>query len=113
MTSEKTTDIVIRPLSSADATQWRALRLEALRIYPTAFASAYEEALEQDLSGPDSTARCPEYPVWCVREWRAFRQRGAARLAGDETATQGGAMGNVCRAVAATARSSVPQCCAP
>ena len=49
MTSEKTTDIVIRPLSSADATQWRALRLEALRIYPTAFASAYEEALEQDL----------------------------------------------------------------
>jgi ribosomal protein S18 acetylase RimI-like enzyme len=41
---------VIRPLSSADAAQWRELRLEALRTYPTAFASAYEEALEQDLS---------------------------------------------------------------
>jgi ribosomal protein S18 acetylase RimI-like enzyme len=41
---------VIRPLRSADAAQWRELRLEALRTYPTAFASAYEEALEQDLS---------------------------------------------------------------
>jgi len=52
------TDIVIRPLSLADAAQWRELRLEALRNYPTAFASAYEEALEQDLSArippPDS-----------------------------------------------------------
>ena len=52
------TDIIIRPLSFADAAPWRALRLEALRRYPTAFASAYEEALEQDLSGrippPDS-----------------------------------------------------------
>ena len=52
------TEFVIRPLSSADAAQWRALRLEALRSYPTAFASAYEEALEQDLSArippPDS-----------------------------------------------------------
>jgi ribosomal protein S18 acetylase RimI-like enzyme len=44
------TDLVIRPLTLADAAQWRALRLEALRTYPTAFASAYEEALEQDLS---------------------------------------------------------------
>jgi ribosomal protein S18 acetylase RimI-like enzyme len=44
------TDFIIRPLTSADATQWRTLRLEALRRYPTAFASAYEEALEQDLS---------------------------------------------------------------
>ena len=51
-------DIVIRPLRADDAAQWRALRLEALRTYPTAFASAYEEALEQDLSArippPDS-----------------------------------------------------------
>jgi ribosomal protein S18 acetylase RimI-like enzyme len=44
------TDLVIRPLTITDAAQWRALRLEALRTYPTAFASAYEEALEQDLS---------------------------------------------------------------
>ena len=43
-------DIVIRPLTKDDAEQWRALRLEALRTYPLAFASAYEEALEQDLS---------------------------------------------------------------
>jgi ribosomal protein S18 acetylase RimI-like enzyme len=43
-------DLIIRPLGAADAAQWRALRLEALRTYPTAFASAYEEALEQDLS---------------------------------------------------------------
>ena len=52
------TDIIIRPLSFADAAQWRELRLEALRNFPTAFASAYEEALEQDLSArippPDS-----------------------------------------------------------
>jgi len=51
-------DIVIRPLTKDDAAQWRELRLEALREYPTAFASAYEEALEQDLSArippPDS-----------------------------------------------------------
>ena len=44
------TDLDIRPLTITDAAQWRALRLEALRTYPTAFASAYEEALEQDLS---------------------------------------------------------------
>ena len=44
------TGIVIRPLNLADAPQWRALRLEALRSYPTAFASAYEEAREQDLA---------------------------------------------------------------
>ena len=43
-------DIVIRPLVKDDAAQWRALRLEALRTYPLAFASAYEEALQQDLS---------------------------------------------------------------
>ena len=44
------TEITIRPLRADDAAQWRTLRLEALRAYPTAFASAYEEALEQDLS---------------------------------------------------------------
>ena len=44
------TDIVIHPLSFADAAQWRELRLEALRDYQTAFANAYEEALAQDLS---------------------------------------------------------------
>ena len=43
-------DIVIRPLTKDDAAHWRELRLEALRNYPTAFASAYEEALQQDLS---------------------------------------------------------------
>ena len=42
--------IVIRPLTKDDAAQWRELRLEALRKYPTAFANAYEEALQQDLS---------------------------------------------------------------
>jgi ribosomal protein S18 acetylase RimI-like enzyme len=43
-------DTVIRPLGKDDAAQWRVLRLEALRAYPLAFASAYEEALQQDLS---------------------------------------------------------------
>ena len=43
-------EITIRPLRADDAAQWRTLRLEALRAHPTAFASAYEEALEQDLS---------------------------------------------------------------
>jgi ribosomal protein S18 acetylase RimI-like enzyme len=54
------TDIVIRPLVKDDAAQWRRLRLEALQTYPTAFASSYEEALQQDLAtripseGPDA-----------------------------------------------------------
>jgi ribosomal protein S18 acetylase RimI-like enzyme len=43
-------DITIRPVRIEDAAQWRDLRLEALRTYPTAFQSSYEEALEQDLS---------------------------------------------------------------
>jgi ribosomal protein S18 acetylase RimI-like enzyme len=46
--------ITIRPLRTDDGPQWRVMRLEALRTYPLAFASAYEEALEQDL-----TARIP------------------------------------------------------
>jgi ribosomal protein S18 acetylase RimI-like enzyme len=53
-------DITIRPLCADDAAQWRVLRLEALKTYPTAFASSYEEALEQDLSArippPDSAS---------------------------------------------------------
>jgi ribosomal protein S18 acetylase RimI-like enzyme len=43
-------DIVIKPLRTEDAPQWRELRLEALRTHPTAFAASYEEALEQDLA---------------------------------------------------------------
>ena len=42
--------VIIRPLRAEDAAQWRVLRLEALKAYPTAFASSYEEALGQDLS---------------------------------------------------------------
>lgn len=42
--------VTIRPLRAEDAAQWRVLRLEALRTYPTAFASSYEEALHQDLA---------------------------------------------------------------
>jgi ribosomal protein S18 acetylase RimI-like enzyme len=53
-------DVTIRPLRADDAAQWRALRLEALKAYPTAFQSSYEEALEQDLSTrippPDSAS---------------------------------------------------------
>jgi len=33
----------IRPLSSGDAAQWQALRLQALHECPTAFSSSYEE----------------------------------------------------------------------
>ncbi len=50
-------DIVIRALSAADATQWRALRLEALRAYPTAFADSHEEASQRDVA--DFAARIP------------------------------------------------------
>ena len=43
-------DVVVRALRADDAAQWRALRLEALKAYPTAFQSSYEEALAQDLA---------------------------------------------------------------
>ena len=42
--------ITIRAMRAEDAAEWRALRLEALKAYPTAFQSSYEEAAEQDLA---------------------------------------------------------------
>ena len=41
-------DIAVRALRAEDAAQWRALRLEALRTCPTAFAMSYEESSLQD-----------------------------------------------------------------
>ena len=45
-----TNDVAVRALRAEDAAQWRALRLEALRTCPTAFAMSYEDALPQDVS---------------------------------------------------------------
>lgn len=51
-------EIIVRPLRADDAAQWRVLRLDALRTYPTAFQASYEDSLTQDLSArippPDS-----------------------------------------------------------
>lgn len=43
-------DPFIRPLTRADAAQWRALRLKALREHPKAFAESHEEAAQHDLA---------------------------------------------------------------
>lgn len=43
-------DVVIRPLRTEDAPQWRRLRLEALELCPTAFSTSYEEASRQDVA---------------------------------------------------------------
>jgi ribosomal protein S18 acetylase RimI-like enzyme len=40
----------IRPLQTADAEQWRALRLEMLRTYPSAFSASFDDAKDQDLA---------------------------------------------------------------
>jgi hypothetical protein len=45
-----TNDVAVRAPRAEDAAQWRALRLEALRTCPTAFAMSYEDALPQDVS---------------------------------------------------------------
>ncbi|WP_020390648.1 hypothetical protein [Kribbella catacumbae] len=41
--------ITIRPLGLADASEYRAFRLEALRATPAAFTSTYAEDLDQPL----------------------------------------------------------------
>lgn len=38
----------IRPVGPADVAKWRAIRLEALRLAPTAFSSSYEDARAMD-----------------------------------------------------------------
>lgn len=42
--------MVVRQLGVIDAARWRELRLAALRAFPHAFRSDYEEALEQPLA---------------------------------------------------------------
>ncbi|MEZ4605617.1 MAG: hypothetical protein R2865_02100 [Deinococcales bacterium] len=44
-----TDEVIIRPLFEADVVQYREMRLEALRLEPTAFASDYESTLSQPL----------------------------------------------------------------
>jgi ribosomal protein S18 acetylase RimI-like enzyme len=51
--------IEIRPLSVTDAASWRALRLEALRAFPHAFRSDYEEALAQPLAWAEKRLSTP------------------------------------------------------
>ena len=72
-------DVVIRPLRTEDAPQWRDLRLEALRTHPTAFAASYEEALEQDLDA--FAARIPP-PDGASVLFGAFRDGVLAGSAG-------------------------------
>jgi ribosomal protein S18 acetylase RimI-like enzyme len=49
----------VRPLTVADAASWRALRLEALRAFPHAFRSDYEEALAQPLAWAERRLSTP------------------------------------------------------
>lgn len=48
--STKSGDVILRPATPGDAQGYREIRLEALRNYPLAFGSDYEETLTQ----PDS-----------------------------------------------------------
>ena len=43
-------DFDIRPVTRAEASAWRELRLEALKNHPIAFMSSYEEAVKGDLA---------------------------------------------------------------
>jgi ribosomal protein S18 acetylase RimI-like enzyme len=51
--------IIVRELSVAHAAAWRALRLEALRAFPHAFRSDYEEALAQPLAWAEKRLTTP------------------------------------------------------
>jgi ribosomal protein S18 acetylase RimI-like enzyme len=42
------TEATIRPITADDAEEWCAIRLEALRVAPTAFSSSYEETRAMD-----------------------------------------------------------------
>jgi GNAT superfamily N-acetyltransferase len=50
---------VVRQLGPADATAYRALRLAALRAFPHAFRTDYEEALRQPLSWAEKRLATP------------------------------------------------------
>ncbi len=50
----------IRPLTTADLPDFRAARLEALRLHPRAYGSSYEEEIDYTLD--DFTARWPDAP---------------------------------------------------
>ncbi|HEX7001077.1 MAG TPA: GNAT family N-acetyltransferase [Trueperaceae bacterium] len=48
MSNDVEPNLVIRPLTALDAAAYRELRLEALRLAPTAFGSSYEEESVRD-----------------------------------------------------------------
>lgn len=56
--AEPGSDFDIRPVTRAEASTWRELRLEALKNHPIAFMSSYEEWVKRDLDS--FAARIPE-----------------------------------------------------
>jgi ribosomal protein S18 acetylase RimI-like enzyme len=54
--------MLVRPLTPADATLYRALRLRALREHPDAFTSSWEEDRDQPLEA--AAARLAKHAFW-------------------------------------------------
>lgn len=58
--------MLVRPLTPADATLYRALRLRALREHPDAFTSSWEEDRDQPLEA--AAARLAKHAFWGAYE---------------------------------------------
>jgi ribosomal protein S18 acetylase RimI-like enzyme len=84
--------IVIRQLQPTDAAAYRALRLAALRAFPHAFRTDYEEALQQPLSWAEKRLATPGDTMFgafdgdvlvgavCLRTQEGRKNRHAAEL---------------------------------
>ena len=70
--------IAVRALRAEDAAQWRALRLEALRTCPTAFATSYEELSLQDVEAFASHIPPPGGPNVLFGAFRGEALSGSA-----------------------------------
>jgi ribosomal protein S18 acetylase RimI-like enzyme len=74
----ETTRWTIRPLTAPDVAAFRPLRLDALRLHPRAFGSAYEEEIQYTLD--DLAARWPVPPGVMLGGFVADRLVGFAGL---------------------------------
>ena len=94
--------------------QWRALRLEALRAYPTAFAMSYEEAAAAGpggFRGAHPAARRPERAVRCVPRRRPVGKCRRPRVSAAQAAPQGASCGACMSIRRCAAAASAPRWC--